>query len=75
VNAVAPGFIDTEASQAIDNPLRQAQRERTPLGRFGQGHSDVLQLLGRDSPYYQASNGVFAVRVEQLSVRLPQLAK
>ena len=43
--------------------------------RFGQGHRVVLQLLGRDSPYYQASNGVFAVRVEQLSVRLPQLAK
>jgi 3-oxoacyl-[acyl-carrier protein] reductase len=35
VNAVAPGFIDTAASEAIDNPLRQAQRERTPLGRFG----------------------------------------
>jgi 3-oxoacyl-[acyl-carrier protein] reductase len=35
VNAVAPGFIDTDASQRIDNPVRQAQRERTPLGRFG----------------------------------------
>jgi 3-oxoacyl-[acyl-carrier protein] reductase len=35
VNAVAPGFIDTAASEAIDNPLRQAQRERTPLGRLG----------------------------------------
>jgi 3-oxoacyl-[acyl-carrier protein] reductase len=35
VNAVAPGFVDTAASQAIDNPLRAAQRERAPLGRFG----------------------------------------
>jgi 3-oxoacyl-[acyl-carrier protein] reductase len=35
VNAVAPGFVDTAASQAIDNPLREAQRLRTPLGRFG----------------------------------------
>jgi hypothetical protein len=43
--------------------------------RFGQGHRVALQLLGRDSPYYQASNGVFAVRVAYLSVRLPELAK
>jgi 3-oxoacyl-[acyl-carrier protein] reductase len=35
VNAVAPGFVDTAASQRIENELRDAQRARTPLGRFG----------------------------------------
>ena len=25
--------------------------------RFGEGHRVALQLLGRDAPYYQASNG------------------
>lgn len=35
VNAVAPGFVDTTASEELRNPLRDAQRLRTPLGRFG----------------------------------------
>jgi len=43
--------------------------------RFGQGHRVALQLLGRDAPYYQNSNGTFSVRVQNLSVRLPRLAK
>ena len=42
--------------------------------RFGKGHRVVLQLLGRDAPYYQASNGAFSVQVQNLSVRLPKLA-
>jgi predicted acyl esterase len=41
--------------------------------RFGAGHTVALQLLGRDSPYYQASNGVFSVQVSNLSVTLPRL--
>jgi pimeloyl-ACP methyl ester carboxylesterase len=43
--------------------------------QFGQGHTIALQLLGRDAPYYQASNRNFTVRVSNLSVTLPQLAK
>ncbi len=43
--------------------------------RFGQGHRVALQLLGRDAPYYQASNSAFSVRVSNLSVTLPRLAK
>ena len=43
--------------------------------RFPKGHTIELQLLGRDSPYYQASNSVFSVDVSKLSVALPQLAK
>ncbi|MEK6271701.1 MAG: CocE/NonD family hydrolase [Actinomycetota bacterium] len=41
--------------------------------RFGEGHTVALQLLGRDAPYYQASNGVFSVQVSNLSVTLPLL--
>jgi hypothetical protein len=43
--------------------------------RFAQGHRVALQLLGRDSPYYQASNGTFTVEVSNLSVTLPRLSK
>ena len=43
--------------------------------RFGEGHTVALQLLGRDAPYYQASNGAFSVQVSNLSVTLPRLAK
>ena len=42
--------------------------------RFEPGHKIQLQLLGRDAPYYQASNGNFSVRVSNLSVSLPKLA-
>jgi predicted acyl esterase len=42
---------------------------------FGEGHTVALQLLGRDSPYYQASNSAFSVQVSDLSVTLPRLAK
>jgi predicted acyl esterase len=42
---------------------------------FPKGHTVELQLLGRDQPYYQASNGVFSVEVTKLSVALPRLAK
>lgn len=43
--------------------------------RFPKGHTVELQLLGRDSPYYQASNTSFSVQVSNLTVTLPRLAK
>jgi 3-oxoacyl-[acyl-carrier protein] reductase len=55
VNAVAPGFIDTAASQEMDNPLRQAQRQRTPLGRFGRPEeiaATVAFLASDDAAFY-----------------------
>ncbi len=55
VNAVAPGFIDTAASEAIDNPLREAQRLRTPIGRFGRPEeiaATVAFLAGDDAGFY-----------------------
>ena len=55
VNAVAPGFVDTAASEAIDNPLREAQRLRTPIGRFGRPEeiaATVSFLAGADAGFF-----------------------
>jgi fermentation-respiration switch protein FrsA (DUF1100 family) len=38
---------------------------------FAKGDTVKLQLLGRDAPYYRASNGVFAIEVNSLTVSLP----
>jgi hypothetical protein len=38
---------------------------------FPAGDTVKLQLLGRDAPYYRASNGVFSVEVKSLGATLP----
>jgi fermentation-respiration switch protein FrsA (DUF1100 family) len=38
---------------------------------FPAGDTVKLQLLGRDAPYYRASNGVFSVEAQNVSVSLP----
>jgi fermentation-respiration switch protein FrsA (DUF1100 family) len=42
--------------------------------RFAKGDIAELQLLGRDTPYYQAGNSPFSVRVSGLRVGLPKPA-
>ena len=44
VNAVAPGFIDTELTRAITGDAREALVGAIPLGRLGQG-SDVAAAV------------------------------
>jgi len=44
VNAVAPGFIETDMTKALPDAHRQAMLERTPVGRFGTPE-DVAQLV------------------------------
>ena len=39
--------------------------------KFLTGHVVRLQLLGRDAPYYRASNGTFAIEASNVSVTLP----
>jgi hypothetical protein len=39
--------------------------------QFAAGDTVKLELLGRDTPYYRASNGTFTVAVSNLSVTLP----
>ncbi|MFI4985654.1 MAG: CocE/NonD family hydrolase [Solirubrobacterales bacterium] len=38
---------------------------------FAAGDTVKLQLLGRDSPYYRASNGTFSIEAQNVSVSLP----
>ena len=38
---------------------------------FAKGDTVKLQLLGRDAPYYRASNGAFSIEVSSLTVSLP----
>jgi predicted acyl esterase len=40
---------------------------------FAAGDTVKLQLLGRDAPYYRASNGVFSIEASDVSVSLPAL--
>jgi len=35
VNAVAPGFIDTDMTRALDEAHRQTLQQQIPLGRLG----------------------------------------
>jgi 3-oxoacyl-[acyl-carrier protein] reductase len=55
VNAVAPGFVETETSAALGNPLRDAQRLRTPIGRFGRPEeiaATVAFLASEDAGFF-----------------------
>jgi predicted acyl esterase len=40
---------------------------------FAAGHTVELQLLGRDAPYYRASNFAFTVELSKVTVTLPTL--
>ncbi len=44
VNAIAPGFIMTEMTEALSQEYRKAILERIPLGRYGQP-DDVAELV------------------------------
>jgi 3-oxoacyl-[acyl-carrier protein] reductase len=44
VNAVAPGFIETEMTRGMSSEERQRIIRRTPAGRFGQP-ADVAPLI------------------------------
>jgi 3-oxoacyl-[acyl-carrier protein] reductase len=51
VNAVAPGFIDTEMTQALSDTVRESLVEQIPLGRIGQPE-DVAEAV-----YWLCSRG------------------
>ncbi|OQY28984.1 MAG: 3-oxoacyl-[acyl-carrier-protein] reductase [Candidatus Cloacimonetes bacterium 4572_55] len=43
VNAIAPGFIETEMTAGISKEIRDTYKKRIPLGRFGTG-TDVANM-------------------------------
>lgn len=45
VNAVAPGFIETDMTRRLSEEIRQAMLKQIPLGRFG-GPEDVAGVVG-----------------------------
>ncbi len=45
VNAVAPGFIDTQMTQALSDTVKEAYKKQIPLGRFGEV-SDIAKTVG-----------------------------
>ena len=45
VNAVAPGFVDTEMTQVLSDDVKKAACAQIPLGRFGQP-SDIAIMVG-----------------------------
>jgi 3-oxoacyl-[acyl-carrier protein] reductase len=54
VNAVAPGFVLTELTQDLPEPLKAEITARTPLGRFGETTeiADAVAFLASDEAGY-----------------------
>lgn len=44
VNAVAPGFIETEMTEVLSDSVKEHACEQIPLGRFGKAE-DVAELV------------------------------
>ncbi len=54
VNAVAPGFIDTDMTKALDDKTREVGASMVPLGRFGEPEeiANVVAFLASDEASY-----------------------
>ncbi|MEW5920683.1 MAG: 3-oxoacyl-[acyl-carrier-protein] reductase [Bacillota bacterium] len=58
VNAIAPGFIETEMTASLAEPWQETLRSQIALGRFGKPSevaAAVLFLAGEDSAYITGS--------------------
>ena len=54
VNAVAPGFMDTDMTRAIEPEIREHVRQQIPLGHFGTADdvaAAILFLASDDARY------------------------
>lgn len=54
VNAVAPGFIETDMTASLSEDLKKAAAARIPLGRLGQAKevASVVAFLASDEASY-----------------------
>lgn len=55
-NAIAPGFIETEMTEALDEKTKEAYFSNIPMKRFGKGNevADVCVFLGSDMSSYMS---------------------
>ena len=58
VNAVAPGFIETEMTSTVPDKILQAVKQKTPLGRLGQPRDVANAYLFLASTEADFINGV-----------------
>jgi len=71
---VAPDGAQTLIARGLYRPTgsgRAVFQLHANAWHFAAGHVAKLQLLGRDAPYAQPSNGTFTIVVSQLDLRLP----
>jgi hypothetical protein len=73
---VASDGMQTLVAHAVyrprtDNRGPQVFQLHPNAWRFSAGHVPKLELLGQSAPYLRPSNGVFAVTVSSLELRLP----
>ncbi len=54
VNAVAPGFVDTDMTQALPDGVKEAAVAQIPLGRFGKPEdiADMVAYLASEKAAY-----------------------
>lgn len=54
VNAVAPGFMDTDMTRAIEDDIREQIRQQIPLGHFGRAEdvANAILFLASDDARY-----------------------
>ncbi|HXX81930.1 MAG TPA: SDR family oxidoreductase, partial [Thermodesulfovibrionales bacterium] len=54
VNAVAPGFVDTDMTAALSETYREKALKMVPLGRFGSADevARVVAFLASDASQY-----------------------
>jgi 3-oxoacyl-[acyl-carrier protein] reductase len=54
VNAIAPGFIETDMTAALDDKVRTEHMKAIPLGRYGQSNevAELVAFLASDNAAY-----------------------
>ena len=54
VNAIAPGFIETDMTETLPQDVREKYQERIPLGRLGSAENiaDAVAYLASDQAGY-----------------------
>jgi 3-oxoacyl-[acyl-carrier protein] reductase len=57
VNAIAPGFVDTEMTEVLPEEIQEAILAKIPLGRIGEADeiADVVAFLATRGSYIQGS--------------------